>query len=46
LSFGLNGVNWGVAYQNEKFKTENMYAAIAPIYKDDGCTLNMNIKED
>jgi hypothetical protein len=23
-----------------------MYAAIAPIYKDDGCTLNMNIKED
>jgi hypothetical protein len=27
-------------------KTLTLYAAIAPIYKDDGVTLNMSIKED
>lgn len=46
LSFSRNKEFWGEAFKHEKLKSETLYAAVAPIYKDDGCTLNMTIKED
>ena len=46
LSFSKNKEFWGEAFKDPKIKTETLYAAMAPIYKDDGCILNMNIKED
>jgi len=46
LSFKKDNEFWGVAFTEEIFKSETFFAAIATIYKDDGATLNMSIKED
>ncbi|KAM3133207.1 hypothetical protein pb186bvf_014635 [Paramecium bursaria] len=46
LSFSINHEHQGSAFEDIKLKTLPMYAAIAPIYKDDGVSLNMAIKED
>lgn len=32
LSFSKNGVDWGVAYDDEELKKGELYAAVAPIY--------------
>jgi len=35
LSFGKNGVDWGIAYWSEELKKGVLYAAVSPIYVKD-----------
>ena len=46
LSFTLNGENQGVAFEDPLLQEAPLFAAIAPIYKDDGVELNMALRED
>lgn len=46
LSFTINGENQGIAFDDQVLKDTPLFAAIAPIYKDDGVELNMALRED
>lgn len=46
LSFSKNGQNFGVAFTDEELKKGELFAACAPIYKNDSFCLKMMIRED
>ncbi|CAD8080475.1 unnamed protein product [Paramecium sonneborni] len=46
LSFSINGENQGIAFESKELKEIPLYAAIAPIYKEDGIELLMAVRED
>ncbi|CAK80296.1 unnamed protein product (macronuclear) [Paramecium tetraurelia] len=46
LSFSINGENQGIAFECNELKEVPLYAAIAPIYKEDGIELLMAVRED